>query len=256
MHSTPQQQKLREAIAVPHAKVHLKGLVGSSLSFVIENAFEQAEQPFLLILNDKEEAAYFLNDLERITDEKDVLFYPGSYRRPYQVEETDNANVLLRAEVLNRINSRKKPAIIVSYPDALFEQVVTRKQLNANTFAVKEDDNLSIDFLNETLFEYQFERVDFVAEPGQFSVRGGIVDVFSFSHDQPYRIEFFGDEVESIRTFDIESQLSIDKVKKLSLIPNVENKAMLEKRESFFEIYLRQNGGLGKKHGPFGQKAG
>ena len=167
-----------------------------------------------------------------------MLFYPGSYRRPYQVEETDNANVLLRAEVLNRINSRKKPAVIVSYPDALFEQVITRKQLNSNTFTVRESDNLSIDFLNETLFEYHFERVDFVVEPGQFSVRGGIVDVFSFAHDQPYRIEFFGDEVESIRTFDIESQLSIDKVKKLNLIPNVENKVMLEMRQSFFDYIL------------------
>ncbi|AEV32693.1 transcription-repair coupling factor Mfd [Owenweeksia hongkongensis DSM 17368] len=216
-------------------KLQLKGLTASFTSLAASASFLHSERPHLFILNDKEEAAYFLNDLERITDEKDVLFYPGSYRRPYQVEETDNANVLLRAEVLNRINSRKKPAMIVSYPDALFEKVITRKQLNANTFSLKEGDELSIDFLNETLFEYHFERVDFVVEPGQFSVRGGIVDVFSFSHDQPYRIEFFGDEVESIRTFDIESQLSIDKVKKLSLIPNVENKMMLETRESFFD---------------------
>lgn len=223
-----------------YLKAQVKGVTGSFSSLVGSAAFLHSERPHLFILNDKEEAAYFLNDLERITDEKDVLFYPGSYRRPYQVEETDNANVLLRAEVLNRINSRKKPAMIVSYPDALFEKVITRKQLNSNTFTVKEGDDLSIDFLNETLFEYHFERVDFVVEPGQFSVRGGIVDVFSFSHDQPYRIEFFGDEVDSIRTFDIESQLSIDKVKKLNLIPNVENKVMLEKRESFFEYISDQ----------------
>lgn len=223
-----------------YLKAHVKGVTGSFSSLVGSAAFLHSERPHLFILNDKEEAAYFLNDLERITNEKDVLFYPGSYRRPYQVEETDNANVLLRAEVLNRINSRKKPAMIVSYPDALFEKVITRKQLNSNTFTVKEGDDLSIDFLNETLFEYHFERVDFVVEPGQFSVRGGIVDVFSFSHDQPYRIEFFGDEVDSIRTFDIESQLSIDKVKKLNLIPNVENKVMLEKRESFFEYISDQ----------------
>ena len=217
------------------AKANAKGLTGSFTSLAACASFQHSERPHLFILPDKEEAAYFLNDMERIIGEKDVLFYPGSYRRPYQVEETDNANVLLRAEVLNRINSRKKPAVIVSYPDALFEQVITRKQLNSNTFTVRESDNLSIDFLNETLFEYHFDRVDFVVEPGQFSVRGGIVDVFSFAHDQPYRIEFFGDEVESIRTFDIESQLSIDKVKKLNLIPNVENKVMLEKRESFFD---------------------
>ncbi len=216
-------------------KAHLTGITASFTSLLGCASYLHSERPHLFILEDKEEAAYFLNDLERITNQKDVLFYPGSYRRPYQVEETDNANVLLRAEVLNRINSRKKPAIIVSYPDALFEQVITRKQLTTNTFTIRESDSLSIDFLNETLFEYDFERVDFVIEPGQFSVRGGIVDVFSFSHDLPYRIEFFGDEVESIRTFDIESQLSIDKVKKLDLIPNVENKAMLEKRESFLD---------------------
>lgn len=216
-------------------KAHIGGITASFTSLAGCASYLHSERPHLFILDDKEEAAYFLNDLERITNQKDVLFYPGSYRRPYQVEETDNANVLLRAEVLNRINSRKKPAIIVSYPDALFEQVITRKQLTTNTFTIRESDNLSIDFLNETLFDYNFERVDFVIEPGQFSVRGGIVDVFSFSHDQPYRLEFFGDEVESIRTFDVESQLSVDKVKKLNLIPNVENKAMLETRESFLD---------------------
>src|SRR5690606_11261544 len=174
-------------------RIRLKGPVGSSLSFVICSAFQEAEAPFLLILNDKAEAAYHLNDLEELLGEGDVLFYPGSYRRPYQIEETDNANVLLRAEVLNRINSRKRPALVVTYPDALFEKVVTRKELDRNTLKIKLGDNLSLDFLNEVLFEYQVKRVDFVTGPGEFSLRGGIMDVFSFSHDQPYRIEFFGD---------------------------------------------------------------
>src|SRR5699024_103236 len=165
-------------------------------------------------LNDKEEAAYYLNDLEQLIGEENVLFYPGSYRRPYQLEETDNANVLLRAEVLNRLNSRKKPAVIVTYPDALFEKVVTKKELKNNTLKMKVGDELSIDFVNEVLFEYNFKRVDFVTEPGEFSVRGGIIDVYSFSNDQPYRLEFFGDEIDSIRLFDIETQLSTDKVKK------------------------------------------
>src|SRR5690606_6960831 len=166
---------------------------------------------------------------------KEVFFYPGSYRRPYQIEETDNANVLLRAEVLNRINSRKKPALIVTYRDAIFEKVVTRKELEKNTLKVQVGDSLSLDFVNEVLFEYNFKRVDFVSEPGEFSVRGGIVDVFSFSHDEPYRIEFFGDEVDSIRTFDVETQLSVDKIKKIGIIPNVENKLLEESRESFLK---------------------
>ncbi|CAM4128308.1 transcription-repair coupling factor [Zobellia nedashkovskayae] len=213
----------------------LKGLTGSSLSFVFSDVFQNSDRPFLLIFNDKEEAAYYLNDLEQIIGEKDVLFYPGSYRRPYQIEETDNANVLLRAEVLNRINSRKKPAIIVTYPDALFEKVVTRRELEKNTLKVKLNDTISLDFLNEVLFEYKFKRVDFVTEPGEFSVRGGIVDVFSFSNDEPYRIEFFGDEVDSIRTFDVDTQLSTSKVNKINVIPNVASKFLEENRQNFLE---------------------
>lgn len=238
-----QQQKLRDSLVQSSensAKIHLKGLVGSALSFVIANAFEEAEKPFLLVFNDKEEAAYYLNDLEQLVGEKNVLFYPGSYRRPYQMEEIDNANVLLRAEVLNRINSRKKPAIIVTYPDALFEKVVTRKELDRSTLKISLNDHLSIDFVNEVLFEYKFKRVDFVTEPGEFSVRGGIIDVFSFSNDEPYRIEFFGDEVDSIRSFDVETQLSTEQVKKISVMPNVENKKLDEIRESFLK-YISAN---------------
>ncbi|WP_437439764.1 transcription-repair coupling factor [Flavivirga aquimarina] len=232
-----QSQPFNTDKSKPH--IHLKGLVGSSFSFVVSSIFKQADKPFLIVFNDKEEAAFYLNDLEQVCGNKDVLFYPGSYRRPYQIEETDNANVLLRAEVLNRINSQKKPAIIVTYPDALFEKVVTRKELERHTLKVSTNDNLSIDFVNEVLFEYQFKRVDFVTEPGEFSVRGGIVDVFSFSHDVPYRIEFFGDEVDSIRTFDVETQLSIDQIKKISIIPNVANKFLEEKRQSFLK-YIAQ----------------
>ena len=237
---SPQTRKLQSLIDQTQINIKLNGLTGSALSFVIAEVFKHSERPFLLVFNDKEEAAYYLNDLEMLIGEKDVLFYPGSYRRPYQIEETDNANVLLRAEVLNRINSRKKPAVIVTYPDALFEKVVTRKELDKNTLKIKITDSLSLDFLNEVLFEYRFKRVDFVTEPGEFSVRGGIVDVFSFSHDVPYRIEFFGDEVDSIRTFDVETQLSTEKVNKIAIIPNVENKFLNESRENFLK-YISPN---------------
>ena len=235
--TSSQTGKLQESIAQNQNSnsktIHVKGLTGSSLSFVLASLFEKEDRPFLAIFNDKEEAAYYLNDLERLVGENDVLFYPGSYRRPYQIEETDNVNVLLRAEVLNRINSRKKPAIIVTYPDALFEKVVTRKELDKNTLKLKLGDSLSLDFLNEVLFEYQFKRVDFVTEPGEFSVRGGIVDVYSFSHDEPYRIEFFGDEIDSMRTFDVETQLSKEKVKSITIVPNMANKFLVEQRQSF-----------------------
>ncbi|TDE46751.1 transcription-repair coupling factor [Flavobacterium rhamnosiphilum] len=233
--SSKTQQIAARLLENNQVKMQLSGLLGSALSFVIRSIFKKTELPFLIVLNNKEEAAYYLNDLEQMIGEQDVLFYPGSYRRPYQIEETDNANVLLRAEVLNRINSRKKPAVIVTYPEALFEKVVTRKELDKNTLKVSVGDKISIDFINEVLFEYEFKRVDFITEPGEFSVRGGIVDVFSFSNDNPYRIEFFGDEVESIRSFDVATQLSIVQQKKITIIPNVENKIFQENRESFLD---------------------
>jgi transcription-repair coupling factor (superfamily II helicase) len=228
------------ALENKHARIHLKGMVGSSVSLILHSLFNKSEFPFLILCDDKEEAAYYLNDLEHLINDQEVLFYPSSYRRPYQLEETDNANVLLRAEVLNRINSRKKPFIIVTYPEAVFEKVVTRKELDKNTLKVSVGDQISIDFINEVLFEYHFKRVDFISEPGEFSVRGGIVDVFSFSNDHPYRIEFFGNEVDSIRTFDVETQLSIAKQTKIAIIPNVENKYLQENRESFLN-YIHPN---------------
>jgi len=220
-------------------QIQLQGLVGSSLSFLISETFKKVEKPYLLIFEDKEEAAYYLNDLEQLLGEKNLLFYPASYRRAYEIEETDNANILLRSEVLNRINSRRKPAIIVTYPQALFEQVITKRELEKNTLKVNVGEELSLDFVNEMLFEYKFTRVDFVSEPGEFATRGGIIDVFSYSNDEPYRIEFFGDEVDSIRTFDVETQLSIEKINKISILPNVANKQIEEKRISFLK-YIAQ----------------
>jgi transcription-repair coupling factor (superfamily II helicase) len=255
--------QIAQALNDAETKIHIKGLVGSSLSFVTQALFSKTEQPLLLILDDKEASAYYLNDLEQLINDQDVLFYPGSYRNPYQIEDTDNANILLRAEVLNRINSRKKPALIVTYPEALFEKVVTKKELDKNTLKVSVGDQISIDFINEVLFEYEFKRVDFITEPGEFSVRGGIIDVFSFSNDYPYRIEFFGNEVESIRSFDVETQLSVEKQKKINIIPNVENKFFAENRESFLDyinpkttIFIHNTEGLFSKLDKFFEKAG
>nr|WP_226913022.1 transcription-repair coupling factor [Flavicella marina] len=228
-----QTKKIANSLSHEKSHIQISNLVGSSLAITIAEIFKKTDKPFLVVCNNKEEAAYFLNDIEQILGNKNVLFYPGSYRRPYQIEETDNANVLLRAEVLNRINSQKKPALLVSYPTALFEKVVTKKELEKNTLKIKLEDQISLEFVNEVLFEYEFNRVDFVSEPGEFAVRGGLIDVFSFSHDEPYRIEFFGDEVDSIRTFDIESQLSTGSLKRVNIMPNVENKLLQENRESF-----------------------
>ncbi len=234
--------------------VYLNGLAGSALSFAITALFNESKVPFVLILEDKETAAYVLNDLESFIGEDRVLFYPASYKKPYQHSQTDNANILLRAEVLQRFGKEGKPLCIVSYPEAIFEKVIQKKILEKNTLNLKQGDLISLDFLNESLFEYGFKRVEFVSSPGEFSVRGGIVDVFSYAYDHPYRIEFFGEELESIRTFDTVSQRSIAKQEEISIIPNVTQTDTLTKRQDFFSftdkkttVFIRKPGVLKQK---------
>lgn len=216
--------------------VHVKGLIGSSVAFYLNGVIQNLPLNQLIVLNDKEEAAYFFNDLERIMGEDKVLFFPNSYRNPYQVEQTDNSNILMRAEVLSALSKTTHNKIVVTYPAALSEKVVTKKILQKNTLKLKVEEEISLDFLIEMLNEYHFERVDFVVEPGQFSVRGGIVDVFSFSNENPYRIEFFGDEVESIRSFDPVTQLSLKNHAQINILPNIQNALLEEVRISFLSF--------------------
>lgn len=229
------------------ARLRLKGIVGSGASFIAAAAYQNSSKTNLLILADKEEAAYFLNDLENLLGEQNVLFFPASYRMPYQHEDIDNSNILLRAEVLNKINSGKKHVCIVTYPEALTEKVVTKTHLSKNTLQLKQGEKISIDFINEVLLEYDFDRVDYVIEPGQFSIRGGIVDIFSFSNDNPYRIEFLGNDVDSIRSFDSISQLSLQKLTYCTIIPNIQTKLLQESRQTFFE-FIPENSVIWFKH--------
>ncbi len=227
----------------PGTNIQLTGLVGSATAFIASSVFSKRPGNYLFVLNDKEESAYFFNSLERLHGEErgtTILFYPGSYRRPYQIEETDNANILLRAEVLNVIQKKRKNTLIVTYPEAIVEKVVTKKHLEKNTLDIIHGESYSIEFINELLIEMDFEKVDYVYEPGQFAVRGGIVDVYSFSHDNPYRIEFWGDDVDSIRSFDTTTQLSIKTLKKISIVPNVNDRLLQESRQSFLD-YIPQN---------------
>ena len=210
----------------------VSGLIGSKHSFLVKSLFDQHPDTTIWILNNKEEAAYFLNDLEVLLPNP-PLFFPSSYRRTYNIEETDNANVLLRAETLQKLKELPKQ-LVVTYPEALFEQVLTPKELKRKTLSINIGDELSIDFVNETLFEFGFSRVDFVAEPGEFAVRGGILDVHSFSHDQPFRIEFFGDEVDTIRSFDVTSQRSTQSLNQAQILANIEQKEKEEVRQSLF----------------------
>lgn len=226
-------------------RIHLKNTIGSSISFIASAAYQNIYKTNLLIVNNKEEAAYLLNDLENLLGEENVLYFPASYRMPYEHEEIDNSNILLRAEVLNKLNSpslsespgvRSKHLCIVTFSEALTEKVVTKSHLTKNTLQLRLQEKISIEFIAELLFEYGFERVDYVIEPGQFSVRGGIVDIFSFSNDNPYRVEFLGNDVDSIRSFDPISQLSITNLTFCTIIPNVQTKILQENRQSFLEF--------------------
>jgi len=229
--------QITDAIRKP-CRLHLKGLAGSARSMIANAVAHHSRQTQLFILNDKEEAAYFLNDLEALGEKNQVLFFPASNKTPYQTEETDNSNILLRTEVMNRLLSDSKasgPLMIVVYPESLSEKVITRIQLTENTLELKQQEKVSIDFISEVLNEYGFNRNEYVLEPGQYSIRGGIVDIWSFSFDFPFRVEFSGDEVESIRSFDPVTQLSTGNYAKASIIPNIQDRILSEKRQSFLE---------------------
>ncbi len=221
-----------------YPSVQIKGIVGS-LDAVIASAVHllNPTQTHLFVLSDREEAAYFVNDLQNLIGENNVLSFPMSYKRAYQFEEVDNANVLMRAEVLNKLNNTPEGLLLVSYPEALSEKVINRRSLLKNTFTITVNEKLDTNFLGEVLASYDFEKTDFVYEAGQYSIRGGIVDVFSYANDLPYRIDLFGDEVESIRTFDPESQLSVESVSRINIIPDVQNKLIQETREPFLSFF-------------------
>ncbi|MCH6199130.1 transcription-repair coupling factor [Aquiflexum sp. LQ15W] len=215
----------------------VKGLSGSLDSLVFSVLFRSLGGCHLIIAHDKEEAAYINNDLQELLGEGEIFFFPSSYKRPYQFDEVENANVLQRAEILNKLlTQEQKNPVIVTYAEALYEKVINKRSLTENTFKAAVGEKVDLAFISELLSTYDFEKTDFVFEPGQFAIRGGILDVFSYAHDLPYRLELFGKEIESIRTFDPETQLSLDNIDHISLIPNVQTKLLQEQRQSFLEF--------------------
>jgi transcription-repair coupling factor (superfamily II helicase) len=204
-------------------KIAVTGAAGSYISLFSSFLYQELKRTVFLFFADKEEAAYALNEIENIFGKKQVLFYPTSHLQPYQVEDVQNANIVLRTEVINAISQKTEPKFIISYADALSEKVITNSDLESIRLKIKTGDKLDSDFLNEILFSFQFQRTDFVTQPGEFSLRGGILDVFSYSDEQPYRIGFFGNEVETIRKFNIETQLSEEKINEFTLISNIDN---------------------------------
>ena len=219
------------------SRVRLEGLVGAQESFVLSATYLLSPKVYIYIAIDKEEAAYLQNTLEAIHDASDVLFFPDSFKRPMQFEEMNNSNVLQRTEVVNKLRMKSsKPPIVVSYPEALFEKVVDPAILEANKIVITKDERLDIDTMIEILVDYGFVRTDFVYEPGQFSIRGGIIDIFSYGNEWPYRIELFDDEVESIRTFNPTNQLSVQNIATVSIIPNINVKFTQNQKVPLFDV--------------------
>ena len=224
-----------EKLSQAKCKIHWKGTLGSAKGIFSSAVAQQCPGHHVFILNDKEDAAYFLNDLQGLyPEDQRLVFYPASYKVPYQLEEVDNSNVVARTEALKKLSGQDN-CWIITYPEALFEKVLTKKKLISNTMKIEVGKTYSIDFINELLLDYHFDRVNYVYEPGQFSIRGGIVDVFSYASDTPYRIEFFGNEVESIRTFNAADQLSISSHQFFSIVPNIQGKMILDGMDSFFQ---------------------
>ncbi len=205
-----------------HFRVLLKGLSGSSASLVAANIIQTHPKPHFIVLPDKEEAAYFYSDLLNCLNEEEVLFFPSSYKRSIQYGQTDNGQIILRTNTLNRLcHYVGGILVVITYPEAIAEKALSKADLENNTLHLTVNENISIDFIREIMETYYFDLVDFVYEPGQYAIRGSIVDIFSFSAEFPYRIDFFGDTVDSIRSFDVESQLSRRKHESISIIPNI-----------------------------------
>ena len=197
------------------------GLCASAASFFSSSLIRKYDVPFVFILGDLEEAGYFYHDLTQILGTERVLFFPSSFRRAIKYGQKDAANEILRTEALSRLEKGDTSVCIVTYPDALSEKVVSRNNLKEKSLKLHTGERVDTSFITDVLHSYGFEYVDYVYEPGQYAVRGSIIDVFSFSSEFPYRIDFFGDEVESIRTFEVESQLSIEKKKNIVIVPDL-----------------------------------
>lgn len=226
-----------------HQRIFLKNLHGCSTEFILSSLFMSEETGglnHLVVLNDAEEAAYFHNTIENLTNALDVFYFPSSFKIRKNFRLLNSSHVMLRTEVLTKLSGLGSKKIIISYPDALFEKVVLPGTLSKNIIHIKANDTINPDSLMELFVMYGFERTDFVYEPGQFALRGGILDIYSFGNEKPYRVELFGNEVDSIRIFDPATQLSERKLIQVSIIPNIETQFSSDEKISLFE-FLPEN---------------
>jgi transcription-repair coupling factor (superfamily II helicase) len=232
---TAQVLDLLQHNATPRAQ--LLGLTGSQDAFVIAGAYSKNPRTTLVLAYDRDSATLLCDDINDILGKKEIRFFPDSFKRPMQFEALQNDHVLLRTETINKLTSGLTSGeILVTYPEALFEKVVAPQVLNENRINIEVKEQVQVSFLIEILVEYGFERVDFVFKPGQFSVRGDIVDIFSYGNELPYRVELFDEEVEGIRTFDPTTQLSQQKIARVSIVPNVNTKFKQDQKVSLLSL--------------------
>ena len=225
-------RQLTESIR-PGSTVQLASLVGSSLSLVAHGAIARLGGVHVLVAEDRDAAGYLYNDLYPLTGGEGLFFFPTGYKRSIQYGQEDPSGLVQRTTALNALRSAAdKPLILCTYPEALTEKVADRERLSDSVLKLRRGDNLSTAFVEEALRECRFERVEFVYEPGQYSVRGGIVDIFSYSDNKPYRIDFFGDEIDSIRPFDVGTQLSTGTLDEVEIVPNLKTVTSVEHRVS------------------------
>lgn len=244
-------KQLAAAISLPSPKirVQLDNLYGASLNFIATAVWQMTSSSaevignganHIFVLNDHEEAAYFHNDLEQLTKALDICYFPDSFKKVGEYKDLNSSHVMLRTEALTKFSNERKGGVLVTYPEALMEKVVNPKTLSGNMISIKVGENLKIDELLERLTGLGFRREDFTYEPGQFAMRGGILDIYSFGNEHPYRIELFGNEVDSIRIFNPETQLSERKLLQVSILPNVETKFEAQEKISLLD-FLPEN---------------
>ncbi|NJL75124.1 MAG: hypothetical protein HC892_08925 [Saprospiraceae bacterium] len=222
-------------------RIIISGITGAIDSLVLSALYQADSRSHLFIGDDKDDAAYFQNNVSNLL-EKVVHFLPDSFKRPKKFEDLDSSNILQRTEIVNKISSTKKEKgeIIVSYPESIFEKVVSPIVLDKHRLEIITKEKLNVKTIIEVLTEYDFRREEFVSEPGQFSIRGAIIDIFSYGNEWPYRIELFDEEVETIRTFDPLTQLSQQNISKVSIIPNINTRFTHKEKVSLFQV-LPQN---------------
>ena len=240
-----QDSRLKELVAgislrSPKLRTSFTQLRGASINFIAASIWKQSKANHVFVLNDNEEASYFQNDIESLTQALDIFFFPDSFKRPQAYSELNSSHVMLRTEALTKIEELSHKKVLVTYPEALMEKVVNASALSKNRISIKTGEIIKLDDLMNRLVSLKFKREDFVYEPGQFAMRGGIFDIYSFGNEHPYRIELFGNEVDSIRLFNPETQLSERKLLSVSILPNVETNFDVEEKISLVD-YLPEH---------------